>query len=73
MKIGLKKFMIDPKNVDWTVRIGANLKLAIKEKLVIFLKQRIHYFSWATSDMHGINQNVITYKLNMGPSYKPMI
>ena len=38
----------------------------------LFLKQNIEVFSWKQEDMGGINLAVITHKLNISPSFKPI-
>lgn len=41
-------------------------------RLIDFLKKRWHCFAWDVNDMRGINLEVITHKLNIVPSFKPV-
>ena len=37
-----------------------------------FLKHNIEVFAWKQEDMGGINPAIITHKLNISPSFKPV-
>lgn len=64
--------LVDPNRLDYIVRIETYLSTEIRKRLIGFLKEMIHFFSWDTSDMSGINPKVITHKLNFDPSFKPV-
>ena len=59
----------DPKK---STRIGADLDGKIKKGLIRFLRENIDMFAWSHEDMPGIDPNVITYRLNVYPSSKPV-
>ena len=54
------------------VYIGSKLAKDIRDLLIHFLKQNIKVFAWKQEDMGGINPAVITHKLNISPSFKPV-
>ena len=43
-----------------------------KQDLVQFLKKSIDVFAWSHEDMPGIDLSVITHRLNVYPSSKPV-
>uniref|UniRef100_A0A2N9FYE4 Reverse transcriptase n=1 Tax=Fagus sylvatica TaxID=28930 RepID=A0A2N9FYE4_FAGSY len=55
-----------------TTKIGADLPPKIKESLVQFLKDNKDVFAWSHEDMPGINPSVISHKLNVDPSLRPI-
>ena len=52
--------------------IGSKLDEDVKDFLIHFLKHNVEVFSWKQEDMGGIDQAVITHKLNVSPSFKPV-
>ena len=54
------------------IYIRSRLAKDIRDLLVHFLKQNIEVFSWKQEDMGGIDPTVITHKLNISPSFKPV-
>ena len=52
--------------------IGSKLAEDAKDLLIHFLKQNVEEFAWKQEDMEGIDPAVITYKLNVTPSFKPV-
>ena len=55
-----------------STRIGADLKGKIKKGLACFLRENIDVFAWSHEDMPGIDPSVITHRLNVYPSSKPV-
>ena len=55
-----------------STRIGANLEGKIKKGLICFLRNNIDVFAWSHEDMPGIDPSVITHRLNVHPSFKPV-
>jgi hypothetical protein len=55
-----------------TTKIGANLPLQVKESTVQFLKNNKDVFAWSHEDMPGIDPSVISHKLNVDPSLRPV-
>ena len=48
------------------------MKEKTKQDLVQFLRKSIKFFAWSHEDMPGIDPIVITHRLNMHPSSKPV-
>ena len=44
----------------------------IKKDFIRFLRKNIDVFAWSHKDMPGIDPSVITHRLNVHPSSKPM-
>uniref|UniRef100_A0A2N9H0M9 Uncharacterized protein n=1 Tax=Fagus sylvatica TaxID=28930 RepID=A0A2N9H0M9_FAGSY len=55
-----------------TTKIGANLPPKMRESLVQFLKDNKDVFAWSHEDMPGINPSIISHKLNVDPSLRPV-
>uniref|UniRef100_A0A2N9EKX3 Uncharacterized protein n=1 Tax=Fagus sylvatica TaxID=28930 RepID=A0A2N9EKX3_FAGSY len=55
-----------------TTKIGANLPPKMKESLVQFLKSNKDVFAWSHEDMPGIDPSIISHKLNVDPSLRPV-
>ena len=52
--------------------IGSKLEKDLKNLLIHFLRQNKDVFAWKQADMGGIDPAVITPKLNVSPSFKPI-
>ena len=52
--------------------IGSKLAKDVKDLLVHFLKHNVDVFAWKKEDMVGIDPTIITHKLNVAPSFKPV-
>ena len=52
--------------------IGPKLAKDVKDLLTHFLKKNVEVFAWKQEDMGGIDPGVITHKLNVIPSFKPV-
>ena len=63
---------LDESNPERCTKVGVDLKGKIKEDLVQFLKKNIDVFAWSHKDMPGIDPSVITHRLNVCPSFKPI-
>ena len=63
---------LDESNLERCIRVGVDLERKIKEDLVQFLKKNIDVFAWSHEDMPGIDPSVITHRLNVCPSFKPV-
>ena len=63
---------LDESNLERCIRVGVDLERKIKEDLVQFLKKNIDVFAWNHEDMLGIDPSVITHRLNVCPSFKPV-
>ena len=68
----LEDILLDENNPKKSTRIGADLEKKIKKDLINFLRENIDVFTWSHEDMPGIDPSVITHRLNIYPSSKPV-
>ena len=54
------------------VYIGSKLAEGIRSSLIRLLKQNMEVFAWKQEDMGGVDPAMITHKLNVNPSCKPV-
>ena len=59
----------DPEHLAY---IGSKLAEDLKGLLTQFLKQNKDVFAWKQADIGGIDPAVITHRLNVNPSFKPI-
>ena len=59
----------DPEHLTY---IGSKLAEDLKSLLTHFLRQNKDVFVWKQADMGGIDPTVITHRLNVSPSFKPI-
>ena len=59
----------DPEHLAY---IGSKLAEDLKGLLTQFLRQNKDVFAWKQADMGGIDPTVITHRLNVSPSFKPI-
>ena len=58
--------------LEHLVYIRSKFAKDIRDLLIHFLKQNIEVFAWKQEDMGGIDPAIITHKLNISPSFKPV-
>ena len=63
---------MDESNLEKFIRIGTIIEEKTKQDLVQFLKKSKDVFVWSHEDMPGIDLSVITHRLNVSSSYKPI-
>ena len=68
----LKDILLDEDDPGKSTKIGADLEGNIKKDLICFLRENIDVFAWSHEDMPSIDPSVITHRLNVYPSSKPM-
>ena len=68
----LEDILLEKGNLEKFTRIGTSMKEKMKQDLVQFLRKSIDVFAWSHEDMPGINLSVITHRLNVHPSSKPV-
>ena len=68
----LENIPLDENNPERCTRVRADLEEKNKKDLVQFLKKNTDVFAWSHEDMPGIDPSVITYRLNVCPSFKPI-
>ena len=52
--------------------VGSKLAEDLRSPLIRFLKQNKDVFAWKQDDMGGIDPIIITHKLSISPSFKPV-
>ena len=68
----LEDIPLDEDDPGKSTRIGVDLEGKIKKGLIRFLRKNIDVFAWSDEDMPGIDPSVITHRLNVHPSSKPV-
>ena len=68
----LKEIPLDEDDPGKSTRIGADLEGEIKKGLICFLRKNIDVFAWSHEDTLGIDPSVITHRLNVHSSSKPV-
>ena len=59
-------------NPEHLAYIGSKLAEDLRSLLTHFLKQNKDVFEWKQEDMGGIDPAIITHRLNVSPSFKPV-
>ncbi|CAL9004489.1 unnamed protein product [Prunus brigantina] len=57
---------------DRQVRIGTSLSPSLRSEFISFLRANSEVFAWSYDDMPGISPDVISHKLSINPSFKPV-
>ena len=68
----LEDVSLDESNLEKFTKIGMSMGEKTKQDLIGFLKKSTYIFAWSHEDMPGIDPSVITHRLNVSPSYKPV-
>ena len=68
----LEDIPLDENNPEKYTRVRVNMERKTKQDLVQFLKKSIDVFAWSHENMPGIDPSVITHRLYVYPSSKPM-
>ena len=59
-------------NPEHLTYIGSKLSEDLRGLLTHFLRQNRDVFAWKQVDMEGIDPSIITHRLNVSPSFKPI-
>ena len=59
----------DPEHLAY---IGSKLAEDLRSPLTHFLRQNKDVFAWKQAEMGGIDPTIITHRLNVSPSFKPV-
>ena len=59
-------------NSEHLAYIGSRLAEDLRHLLIHFFKQNKVVFAWKQEDMGGIDPSIITHRLNVSPSFKPV-
>ena len=68
----LEDIPLDENNPKRYTRFGADMEKKTKQDLIQFLKKNIDVFAWSHKDMPGIDPSIISYRLNVCSSTKPI-
>ena len=68
----LDKVLQDEEDPTRVIKVGKELKMEIKARLVEFLKKNQDVFAWSHKDMVGISPSVISHVLNRDKIYPPV-
>ena len=68
----LDEVLLDEEDPTRVIKVGKELKVEIKARLVEFLKKNQDIFAWSHKDMVGISPSVISHLLNIDKNYPPM-
>ena len=68
----LEDVPLEEGNPEKFTRVGTNMEEKTKQDLIQFLRENIDVFTWSHEDMPGIDPGVITHRLNVYPSSKPV-
>ena len=68
----LEEIQLDSNHPDQTVKIGTFMGPEVRNQLIKFLQEHKATFAWSTDDMIGVDSNVISHKLNVDPTYRPV-
>lgn len=55
-----------------TTKVGMNLDISTKEKIIRFLRENLDVFAWSHGDMPAIPTDIIQHHLNVNPKRKPV-
>ena len=67
----LESVLLDD-DLEHLAYIGSKLAEDLKSLFTDFLRQNKDIFAWKQADMGGIDPTVITHRLNVSPSFKPI-
>ena len=59
-------------NPEHLAYIGSRLAKDLRHLIIHFLKQNKDVFAWKQKDIGGINPTIITHRVNVSPSFKPV-
>ena len=68
----LDTFSLEEECPEKATKVGANLPPQMKESIIQILKDNNDVFAWSHGDMPGIDPSIISHKLNVNPSLRPV-
>ena len=68
----LEDIPLEKDNPEKFTRIGTSMEEKTKQDLFQFLRKSIDVFAWSHEDMPRIDPSVITHRMNVHPSSKPV-
>ncbi|CAL9018474.1 unnamed protein product, partial [Prunus brigantina] len=68
----LETVALNEQHPDRCVKIGTGLDPNLRELFIDFLRHHAEIFAWSYDDMPGISPDVISHKLSISPTCKPV-
>ena len=69
----LEEVLLDNSRPKRTTRIGTLASSPVRQALTVFLRENQNVFAWSHKDMPGIDPSVMIHKLNVLPSFFPIL
>ena len=63
---------LDNEKPEKTTNIGTMMDRRMRKTIIKFLKNNIDVFAWTHEDMPGIDPSIISHKLNVDTSMRPI-
>ena len=70
---GLEEVLLDNFRLEQTTRIDTLASPAVRQALTAFLRENQDVFAWSYEDMPEIDPSIIVHKLNVSPSFSPIL
>lgn len=68
----LETVVLNEDQPDRCIKISTTLTIALQSEFIQFLHHHSKVFAWPYNDMLGISPKVISHKLSISPTYKPV-
>ncbi|KAI3786389.1 hypothetical protein L1987_40030 [Smallanthus sonchifolius] len=68
----VKEVSLDAENSDVKILVGSNISEDIEKDILNFLRGRKAIFAWKHEDMTSISKDIITHKLGIDKSFRPI-
>ena len=69
----LEEVRLDDMRPEQTTKIGTLASWPIRQTITTFLRNNQDVFAWSHEDMSGIDPSVMVHKLNVSPSFPPIL
>lgn len=67
-----KEVLLDDQDPESRILLGSKIPENLEKELITFLQSRKGTFAWKPEDMTGISKDIITHKLGMDKSFRPI-
>jgi len=68
----VKEICLIPEDPEVKVLVGVKIKPDLEKDMIEFLRNRKSTFAWKQEDMTGISKDIITHKLGIDKSFRPV-
>ena len=69
----LEEVILDDSRPERTTKVGTLASWLVCQELTAFLRDNQDVFAWSHEDMLGINPTIMVHKLNVSPSFSPIL